>query len=239
MQEIAAYKRQVDLLKECPIPDAEILANVALFMNRSSLAQLLFIEHLYRRILPIQGIILEFGVRWGRNLAAMVSLRSILEPYNFSRRIVGFDSFAGFPSVASVDGKDPVISSRALAVTEGYEHYLRSLLETHEHLGTRGHATRFELCKGDATLTVPEFFAKHPEAIVALAYFDFDLYEPTKICLDAIAPFLTKGSIIAFDEACHASFPGETIALREAGILSQCSLQRLPSNGFQCYAVIE
>lgn len=237
--EIAAYKEQVRLLKNCPIPDSEILANIALFMNRSSLSQLLFVEHLYRQILPIHGIILELGVRWGRNLATMITLRNVLEPYNFSRKIVGFDSFAGFPSVSVKDGSDPTISKKALTVTKRYDRYLSSLLGSHERLGLRGHLKRFELCKGDATVTVPEYLKEHPESVIALAYFDFDLYKPTRICLEAIAPFLTKGSIIAFDEACHASFPGETIALREADILSRCCLQRLPFNGFQSFVAIK
>jgi hypothetical protein len=227
------------LLRGCPIPDAEILGNLALFLNRSSLSQVLFLEYLYREILPIHGVILEFGVRWGRNLATLITLRTLLEPYNFCRQIVGFDAFEGFPSVSDVDGKDPVIAPKSLCVSRGYEDYLNALLESHEALGVRSHVKRFELCKGDAAATVPGYFSDHPESVVALAYFDFDLYTPTLKCLEIITPFLTKGSIIAFDEACHPAFPRETVALHEAGILQCCSLQRLTYSGFGCYARVE
>ena len=35
-----------------------------------------------------------------------------------------------------------------------------------------------------------EFFEKHPETVVALAYFDMGLYDPTKAALEAIQPHL-------------------------------------------------
>lgn len=34
---------------------------------------------------------MEFGVRWGQNLALFESFRGIYEPYNYNRKIVGFD----------------------------------------------------------------------------------------------------------------------------------------------------
>ena len=48
-----------------------------------------------------------------------------------------------------------------------------------------------------------------------MAYFDMDIYKPTKDCLRAIRPYLTKGSVIGFDEPNSKDFPGETIAIRE------------------------
>ena len=74
---------------------------------------------------------------------------------------------------------------------------------------------KFELVKGDATKTIKEYLERNPQTVIALAYFDLDLYEPTKECLKAILPFLTKGSIIGFDELNAEVFPGETIAFRE------------------------
>ena len=38
---------------------------------------------------------------------------------------------------------------------------------------------RHKVIEGDATVTVPSYFQEHPETIVALAYFDIGLYEPT------------------------------------------------------------
>ena len=85
------------ILRESAIPDGELLQNLGLFLTRQNLSRLLFIKHLYEQIVDIQGDIIEFGVRWGQNLAAFAVLRGILEPYNHSRRLVGFDTFEGFP----------------------------------------------------------------------------------------------------------------------------------------------
>lgn len=72
-----------------------------------------------------------------------------------------------------------------------------------------------------------------------MAYFDFDLYEPTKKCLEAIQPYLTKGSVIAFDELNTPEFPGETIALREVLGLSRYSIRRDPLNPLTSYIIVE
>ena len=43
------------------------------------------------------GSIIQFGVRWGRELALFEMLRTIFEPFNHSRSIYGFDTFTGYP----------------------------------------------------------------------------------------------------------------------------------------------
>ena len=45
---------------------------------------------IYRKILDVHGVIMEFGVRWGRNLALFESLRGIHEPFNHNRKIVQY-----------------------------------------------------------------------------------------------------------------------------------------------------
>ena len=42
-----------------------------------------------------------------------------------------------------------------------------------------------------------------------------DIYKPTKDCLKAIIPYLSKGSVIGFDEPNSKDFPGETLAIKE------------------------
>lgn len=78
-----------------------------------------------------------------------------------------------------------------------------------------------------------------PQTIIALVYFDMDLYEPTKYALEQIQPYLTKGSVIAFDDLQNSDFPGETIALRETLGLSQYSLKRWQHDNRPSYLVIE
>lgn len=213
-----------NLLTSSPIPHDQLLSNLGLFLESKNLARLLFLDHVYRRIIDVQGIIMEFGTRWGQNLGVLAALRGIYEPFNRHRKIVGFDTFSGFPAVSPEDGEK--WKNGQLAVTEGYTAYLEKVLETHEQANPLAHIRKYELCPGDATVEVPRYFVTHPETIVACAYFDFDLYEPTKACLEAIRPRLTKGSVLVFDELNDPDSPGETTALMEVFGLNAVRLQR-------------
>ena len=212
------------LLESSPIPKEQILPNLGLFLESKNLARLLFLDHVYQRIIDVQGVIMEFGTRWGQNLGVLSALRGIYEPFNRHRKIIGFDTFSGFPSVSQQDGMK--WQNGQLAVTEGYATYLENVLHVHEQANPLGHIKKFELCPGDATFEVPRYLTAHPETIVALAYFDFDLYEPTKLCLEAIRPRLTKGSVLVFDELNDPDSPGETTALMEVFGLNAVRLQR-------------
>ena len=48
---------------------------------------------------------MEFGLRWGQNLALLIAIRGMLEPYNIKRSIIGFDTFEGLPKDWKVGGR--------------------------------------------------------------------------------------------------------------------------------------
>ena len=51
----------------------------------------------YIKIIHKEGVIMEFGIRWGQNTALLAALRGLYEPYNIKRKIkIGFDIFDGF-----------------------------------------------------------------------------------------------------------------------------------------------
>ncbi len=85
----------------------------------------------------------------------------------------------------------------------------------------------------------PAYLRRHPETIISLAVFDFDIYKPTKAALEAIKPHLIKGSVLVFDELCDDIFPGETVALREVFDLNTLRVERLPITARVSYLVIE
>jgi hypothetical protein len=232
-------QRFMEAVLDSPIPPAEFLANIGLFVNRQTLSRFLFINHIYQRIITTHGIVAEFGVRWGQNMALFVSLRGIYEPFNHNRKIVGFDTFEGFPSVHEKDGSHPAIEAGAYGVTTGYEAYLDAVLNYHEQESPIAHIRKFELVKGDAIDTLNAYLRNHPETIFALIYFDFDLYKPTVECLERVMLHLTKGSVLAFDELNCAEFPGETIAVREVIGTHNLRIQRVPYSPLTSYAVIE
>jgi len=233
-------ERFFKLFKDCPIPDNELLSNLGLFLRRQCLSRILFMNDLYKKIVNVPGIVVEFGVRWGQTLVLFESFRGLYEPFNQGRKIVGFDTFEGFPSIDSKDGKASIALEGAFSVTEKYEEYLMQVLDYHEQEAPMSHIKKYELIKGDAVVEIDNYLKEYPETIIALAYFDFDLYLPTKKCLEAIKGYLTKGSIIGFDELHLHEFPGETLALKEVFGLDKYKLIRSPySAAYQAYMVIE
>lgn len=234
--ELTAYVKLQELYQDTPLPDDEILANLGLYLSRAAMSRILFMHSLYLKVLDTHGVVLDLGTRWGQNAALFTSFRSIYEPYNASRKIIAFDTFEGFPSVGDQDGD--YAHNGAYSVSEGYDSYLCQVLSAHQHLSHRGHVDKFEIVKGDATVTLHKYLAEHPETIIALAYFDLDLYEPTKVCIEQLLPYLTKGSILGFDELCLDAFPGETVAFRESS-LSHHPIHRSPLSSHSSYIVVD
>lgn len=226
-----------ELFRNSPVPAAERLSNLGLYLNRQTLSRILLMQELYQKIVPVHGVIMEFGVRWGQNLSLFSSFRGMYEPYNYNRKIVGFDTFCGFPSVDAKDGD--YVAPGDYGVTEGYDSHLEQVLAYHESESPIPHKRKFELVKGDACRTIHEYLERHPETVVALAYFDFDIYQPTKTCLEAIRGRLTRGSVVAFDEVNCPEFPGETLALKEVLGLDRYALRRSPLNPLCSYLVID
>src|SRR3990167_1746316 len=189
--------RLVGLIKQTTIPDDEILGNLGLFLKRHTLSRILFMQELYKQIINVNGSIVEFGVRWGQNMALFESFRGMYEPYNYTRKIIGFDTFSGFPEIDQKDGSAHCAVENGYSVTDCYEAELEMILKLHENLNPVSHIRTTELIKGDATKTFPHYLQKHPELLVSLVYFDFDIYKPTKICLELIKRHLVKGAVVA------------------------------------------
>lgn len=239
LKEKDSFAEFVSLFKSSPLPDDEILANLGLFLTSKNLSRILFFYEIYRKIIHTHGIIIEFGVRWGQTLSIMSALRGIFEPFNRHRKIVGFDTFEGFKGTSEKDGKLCECEDGSFSVAPNYEKYLDKILFTQEGLNPISHLKKYELVKGNAVITVPEYFKNNPETIVSLAVFDFDIYSPTKIALETVKSHLCKGSILVFDELSDDIFPGETIALKEVLGLNNVKIQRFPMTSRISYIEIE
>jgi hypothetical protein len=238
-KEREARARLARLLRESPLPAGELGDNLGLYQDHIGLGKALFLDHLYRLILPRPGVILELGCRWGQNLATFSNLRALYEPTNHLRKIVGFDTFQGFVAVDPEDGESPFARVGNLATGEEYPTHLREVLAANELSKPLAHKRKHEVVVGDARETLPAWLAARPQTIVALAYLDMDLYDPTRAALEALAPHLTKGSVVVFDELNDDGFPGETLALREVLGLPSVRLHRVPYLTYPSYLVVE
>jgi hypothetical protein len=232
--------RLAKALRTSIIPDNELLGNLGIFIERMHLSRIMLMHELYKLIIDVPGIIIEFGVRWGQNICLFNSFRGMHEPYNYTRKVVGFDTFEGFSEIDPKDLKDTnILSPGDYSVTGNYKETLEKILEDHEMLSPLDHIKKTELVAGDASVTFPNYLEKNPETIVALAYFDFDLYRPTKDCLQNLLSRLVKGSVIVFDELNCPSFPGETIAVQEVLGLNNIRLKRDTNNPYVSWCIFE
>lgn len=230
-------KRLVDLFQHRPMGDEQLLTNFGLFMRSSVLASMLFRIEVYKKIIPIPGNIFVFGLWWGQDAILFENIRAIYEPYNLNRKIIGLDTFNGYPEedIGSKDKHSDIISPGVYAVPEGYEQYLSKLAEYHVSENSSYHTNKIEFLKGDVLETLPAYFSAHPETITSLAYFDMALYEPTKVCLELILKSCIKGSVIVFDELNREEYPGETAALKELVDLKHARIEKsniLPDRTF-------
>lgn len=237
--QLASRRRLTQLYEASPIPVDQLMVNLPLYMRSSALAKLLYVNELYQLVVDVPGAIMEFGVWWGANLALFESLRAVYEPYNYTRVIAGFDTFEGYSAPTAEDGEDDLVHAGAYSVGREYLEHLRAVLDCHRQENVMSHVERFRLQAGDASKELASYLETHPETIIALAYFDMQLYEPTKKCLEAIRPHLTKGSVIAMDELNSSEFPGETVAFREVFGLDRHRLIRSKFLPDRTYLVID
>ena len=235
---VDARDQLCEAMLQSPIPPNELIRNLGLYLLPMELKRFLFFAEMYQQFVTVPGVLMEFGCRWGQNLATLQSLRSMLEPFHHRRRIIGFDTFNGFPSVAPEDGQADAVAEGAYGVTEGYAEHLRRIMALRETQAPISELQKFEIVEGDVTKTLPEYLDRHPETIVAFAYFDVDLYQPTLDCLKLLKGRLTQGSVIGFDELNHAAFPGETRAVQDALGLENFRLRRSPFSADECYFVV-
>lgn len=214
------------------------LSNIFLTsLQRQTLSRIIYYEELYKKIVTIPGSILEFGVHWGNTLALLTNLRGIYEPYNYSRKIIGFDTFKGFPSINEKDGDFSEIGDFNIA--NNYKEILEELLSLHELNSPLPHIKKHELIEGDICETLEPWLENNPHLLISMAIIDVDIYKPTKHILEKIIPRLTKGSLLVFDELNHPKYPGETIALLEKIGLNNLSLRKHPHQTFCSYAIWE
>ena len=201
-------------------------ADFPLFLRRQSISRILYLADLYQKVIDVPGYILELGCRWGPSLSIFQALRGIYEPYNYTRGIIGFDTFEGFAGTSGADGSD--IFDGGLASDPGHVDELNAVLSLLAQDSPLPHLVESRAIKGDVRATIPAWLDENPHAALAMVVFDMDIYEPTKAALSAVIPRLSAGSLVVFDEFSTKAFPGESLAVFESVALSNIRLERSP-----------
>ena len=122
---------------------------------------------------------LEIGVRRGRSMAMVASLRP-------GARIVGFDIWS--EDYAGMENPGP--------------DHVRGVMAEFGHHGP------LELVSGDSRATVPAYFASHPDASFDCITVDGDHSEDGAVAdLLAVLPRLRVGGVLVFDDIAHPDLP--------------------------------
>lgn len=235
--EEAAAHRLVEIFEGSADSTADQLRDFPKYVRRQDLTKLLVRAGIFEKILNVPGSIVECGVFGGAGVFTWANLSAIREPNNIMRRVIGFDTFDGFPSVAAEDLDGDRASGVGDLRSNSYDE-LVALIAPFDDNRFLGHVPKIELVRGDANTTIPTYVEDNPHLVVSLLYLDFDLYEPTKVALETMLPRMPRGAVVAFDELNNRSWPGETTAALQNGFLSSLRLERFDFDPYVAFAVL-
>ena len=221
--------------KEFPIRSKQWNHHLQAYLKRHTIMRILYFDEIYKKIIDVPGDILDFGVHYGASSALLANLRGVYEPYNVSRNICSFDTFAGFEGVSKHDGSS---KEKSYKVEKDFYKIFDNLMRLHESFSPLSHIKRYDILKGDARKTVKKWKEKNPGTLISLLHLDMDLYEPTKIVIENLKDRLFKGSVVVLDELCAKFFPGEFKALSEIFEIKELKLIRSKHQPYCSYFVI-
>jgi len=168
------------------------------------------------------------------------AVRGMYEPLNHNRKIVGFDTFEGLKGVSEADWASGKFVADGQYSTGGdYDQYLRELIDGLEKECPLNHIKKHEIIIGDVRESFPKYLKANPQTVISLAYFDMDIYEPTKAVLELMKPYVTKGTVIGIDEMNWDKMPGPTLAFKEVFGFENCRILHSPMATIPAYIVIE
>ena len=215
------------------------LENFPKYVRRQQLKRFLALYEIYKRILPVKGSIVECGVFRGFGVMSWAKLSAILEPENLTRRVYGFDTFAGFPAVSESHDQSRFQTTECGQLAADSYDELQQLIEEYDRDRFLGHMKKVQLVRGDLVETIPEFLEENKHLLVSLLFLDVDLYEPTKVAIEHFLPRMPKGAVLAFDELDNPIWPGETLALLDTLGCGRVRLERLEWDPYISFAVLE
>lgn len=199
--------------------------NFYLSCDASRIGKLLAQNEFYKKIINIPGAVVELGVFKGASFSRFAMLRSIYEHHS-SREIIGFDTFAEFPSTEYSDDKYFIKSHNDISKSISKKDLLLNL-------DSRGLNHSIDLVEGNIINTVPEYIKKNPALKISLLNLDTDVYEPAVVTLEKLYPRVCKGGVVVIDN--YSKVPGETHAVDEYFNDNKIKIKKLPYSSTPCY----
>jgi len=211
------WAETVGLIAESGVDTREVIENFALFLRRVNLAKFLAHIDVFQRVVNLPGSIVECGVFKGMSLLTFTKLVEVLCPGDTLKRVIGFDTFEGFPNLSEKDG----LPNLQRGKVEGgwnagdFLRTLESVVDITQRDSMIPRFKRVELVIGDVRQTIPMYVEHNPGLRIALLHLDLDLYEPTLVALQYLYPHVVAGGVVLLDEYAMDGFPGESAAFDE------------------------
>ncbi len=224
-QELSYEEQRERYISQTPFSPGDVVNNFTKYITRQALSRFLCKQELFRKIIDVDGSVVECGVFQGGGVMTWAQLSAIYEPSNYTRKIFGFDTFKGFSELSGKDAKSKSVHAHAGGLASDSFADITEAARLYDMNRSIGHVPKVELIQGDACTTIPAFLAENNHLVVSLLYLDFDVYEPTMTALKTFLPRMPRGAVLAFDELNSPHWPGETLAVAEAcGIIVPCKL---------------
>lgn len=186
------------------------------YINRYTLTRMLAYYELFKMVQHKPGWIVECGVYRGFTLFALAKFMEIFCMGDKSRKVVGFDNFAGFTELSPEDSnKDEKVRKTGGISPSEYREDVTELLEICNQDAFAPWAKRVELVEGDVKDTIPKYVSDYPGLRISMLHLDIDLYNPTKIALEHLYPRVVSGGLVVLDEYAHIDWGGESKALED------------------------
>jgi hypothetical protein len=191
--------------------------NFAILMRRHALKRFLAHIEFFKMTTELPGDIAELGVFRGMGLFTWANL---LESYSIGDRtkiVYGFDNWRGFSDLSIQDGAEIPSSGKLKGGFNAADYFAEiqnavTIFDSDRFIPQKA---RIKLIDGDICKTVPDFVNENPGVRFSLVHFDCDLYQPTRIALEALWDRVVRGGVVLFDEYGISDWPGETQAVDE------------------------
>lgn len=237
--DVAQFDRVAELFENAPGTVNERLDAFPVFATRQAIAKFMARYEIFKQVVPVNGSVIDCGVLHGAGLFTWAKLSAILEPANHPRKVIGFDTFEGFPEIADEDRAGSSSHLEVGGLTGSRLEEVQRAVEVFDLNRPISHIPKIQLVEGDIRETAPRYVEENPHLVVAMLYLDLDLYEPTKAALEAFVPRMPKGAVVVFDELNAEIFPGETQAVDEVLGLGSIRIRRFPFDSYVSYCVLE
>jgi hypothetical protein len=237
--DLEQFDRVTELFESAPGTVNERLDAFPVFATRQAIAKFIARYEIFKEVVPVNGSVIECGVLHGAGLFTWAKLSAILEPANHPRKVIGFDTFEGFPGIHEQDRPGSFSEMEVGGLQGASLDQVQRAVEVFDLNRPISHIPKVELVAGDILETAPAYVEANPHLVVAMLYLDLDLYEPTKAALEAFLPRMPKGAVVAFDELNAEIFPGETRAVDEVLGLNSIRIRRFPFDSYVSYCVLD